>query len=128
MQIQVLAFFVEKEGCLYACASHTLGIEAEYITMLHQMTYMCEILNAMLNFGVPSAIHVFQLAYAQFAILYTLVASPADVAAVLGDVLYAKQVAECLSVKGDFNYGAIREHISKKPATQVLFIVVLDYL
>lgn len=92
------------------------------------MAYMCEILNAMLDFSVSGAIHVFQLAYAQFAILYTLVASLADVAAVLGDVLYAEQMTECLSVEADFNYGAIRERISKKPVAQVLFIVVLDYL
>ena len=77
------------------------------------MAYMREKFNAMLDFSVSGSIHVFQLAYAQFAIFYTFVASLADVAAVLGDVLYAKKVAECLPIEGDFNYGTIRECISK---------------
>ena len=99
---------MDKEGSLNACAPCTLGIEAEDIAMLHQMAYMREKINAMLDFSIPSTIHGLQLAYAQFAILYTLVARPADVVAVLCDVLYAEQVAKCLSVEGDFNYCAVR--------------------
>ena len=42
---------MDKEGSLNACAPCTLGIEAEDIAMLHQMAYMREKINAMLDFA-----------------------------------------------------------------------------
>lgn len=104
---------MDEEGSLDACVSGAFGVETKDIAVFHQVAYMREKLNAMLDFSITRAIRVFQLPYVKLAILYTFVASPADVAAVPGDMLYAKEVAERLSVEGDFNYSAVREGISK---------------
>ena len=56
-------------------------------------------LHAMLGADKSGTIHVFESLYGQFPGAYALVAAPTDIAAIIRNVLDAKQMAECFSIE-----------------------------
>ena len=86
---------------------------------------MNEKIHAFLDFGIPGTIYPLECFYGQLAGVNALVAALANVAAVLGDVLYAEQVAEGFTVKDDIQHRAVRQAVLKNPAHQVLLVTLL---
>ena len=67
-----------------------------------------KMLHAVLCSGESGTIHVFESLYSQFPGAYALVAAPTDIAAIIRNVLVAKQVAECFSIEDNLQHRAVR--------------------
>ena len=99
MQVQFAFFFMYEKGSLNACTSCPFRVEPKHCTVFHQMPDQSEMLHAVLCSGESGTIHVFESLYSQFSGTYALVAASTDIAAIIRNVLDAKQMAECFSIE-----------------------------
>ena len=67
-----------------------------------------EMLHAVLDSGEPGTIHVFESLYGQFPGAYVFVTAPADIAAIIRNVLDAKQMAERFPIEDNLQHRAVR--------------------
>lgn len=81
-----------------------------------------EMLHTVLDAGKSGAIHAFEPLYSQFPGTYALVAAPANIAAVLGNVLDTEQMTECFAVEDNLQHRAVYQAVLKNPVTQGLLI------
>ena len=88
-----------EKGSLNACTSCPFRVEPKHCTVFHQMLDQSKMLYAVLCSGESGTIHVFESLYGQFLGAYALVAAPTDIAAIIRNVLDAKQMAECFSIE-----------------------------
>ena len=108
MQVQFAFFFMYEKGSLNACTSCPFRVEPKHSTVFHQMPDQSEMLHAVLDSGEPGTIHVFESLYGQFPGAYVFVTALADIAAIIRNVLDAKQMAERFPIEDNLQHRAVR--------------------